>query len=213
MENPDQVRSKSRFHLTKRKLIIALIGASLALLSISIYLASKKSPTPPVPAPTPPPKALDLETKTWPEYKSEVAPLAFKYPPQAQIIKRENETTVRYTGQTQGSDPELHDAISISFSVKKIEGSKSLREIVQEDMQRIKDSPAQEVITQIEQVTINNINGYKFKSKGMGEFSHIYLPIDEESYLKITDGTIDPADQGFDQVVKKILNTITISSD
>lgn len=112
-----------------------------------------------------------------------------------------------FAGKTQQMNTEFYDGISVRFSLNSLDG-RSLRSIVEEDKKEIDD--VVETISEISETTIGDMEGYSYTVEGLGMYRKIYLAADTQRYFEITDFTTDPQNEGYDEVVRNMLNTLEI---
>lgn len=147
----------------------------------------------------------------WQTYTSDEHGFTIQYPPDVDVEQRQvgGIQFIKY-GPTQTEGTEVFDAISVVIDTG-ILGGVSLREYVDMRQQESDNEPIVESVSTVEQVTVGEYSGYQYTIVGLGEFTYIYLPKGENSYVQITNGTVDPTDQGFAETVELMLSTLQIN--
>jgi len=157
--------------------------------------------TAPLPTPTP-----DL-LANWLTFSKESFCYSFKYPRE---VTFNDEEIVRLSlwGPTQKQDTEFYDGLSLTFSDPLQVGNSSLSDFVESKVAAVQTEGIAEVTKPKEAILINGLNGFTFTIKGLGTFQNIYLQSPDKSCtVEITNATVDPTNQGFQEIVDKILST------
>ena len=151
-------------------------------------------------------------TADWHTYQKEGIPFTFKYPKNAVLWGREEDVIqISLWGPTQKSDAELSDGLSLRFYLPKTFDSKSLRDYVGAVRGEYATGESIVEISEVEEITLNRLAGYTFSTKYLGNqgAKHIYLqsPHQPKVFVEIVDATLDPTDQGFEEIADQILST------
>lgn len=193
-------------------LSLLLLGAVLLLwFTTSSNLNTQSSS--PNPGPSQSPIGSDTRIPDdWHTFTSNEHDFIVQYPMDMRVQDRQRDA-IRFIkfGPTQRENTEVYDAISLRFNSGSLEG-KSLEDFVRSKIEEARATSEAQVIAEIEPVTIAGYNGFKYRLRGLGESTHIYLPKGENGYLMIVDATVDPQNQGFARTVDMMLSTLKIGT-
>lgn len=107
-------------------------------------------------------------------------------------------------GPTQEEETGFYDGISLQISDPMQIGEVPFDQYVEEKIQEI--SVHTDEISDKLPISIANSEGYTFTTSGMGQSRYYYLRSPDEVWaVEIIDSTIDPTNQGFEEVVQEIL--------
>ena len=110
-------------------------------------------------------------------------------------------------GPTQEADTEFYDGMVVVFQKMPLEG-KTLAAIVEENRAIYIDiQGADAQVSSIKNVWVGEATGLSF-SEQSGEY--IFLPISTDSYLSIANLTSDPGELGYEEIAKKIVESVKI---
>jgi len=147
-------------------------------------------------------------TESWLEYKKEGVGFSFKYPADMAI----NEVSpgfvkIRKDGPNQGGHEEFVDGIFLWFRSLDA-GDLTLKQAADETYISLKE----ETNVSFPVVgSLGGVAGYTFRIKGSVGLDYYYLPLGENLFLEVVNGTKDPTSQGFNSIADKILATLVIS--
>lgn len=192
MEAPMPTTPSCSSCCSSKNKFLCILGAALlaALVGISAYLYGQKSvvcrcdfPTPFAPETTPAPEitAIRDETASWKIYTNKLLNYSLKYPLDWDKLEADNGNYVRFF---EGAySPNLPTPqVYISILAKANPSRKSLQEWLQNENLL----PAKEDIhNQVENITIDGIEGIKIFTNDNGGQSTIYLP-NKDTILQIT---------------------------
>jgi hypothetical protein len=155
------------------------------------------------PSPTP---TVD-PIKGWQTYSSDEDCFSVKYPEKVAFKMQGNLAHLSVWGPTQKKDTGFYDGISLTFSSPLVINV-SLKDYVDDKINGSKEFG--EIIKPREEIVVNGVKGYTYTSQGMGTFKNIYLQAEDKSCaVEITNSTVDPMNQGYQETVGKILSTFT----
>ena len=110
-------------------------------------------------------------------------------------------------GPTQEADTEFYDGMVVVFQKMPLEG-KTLAVIVEENRAIYIDIQGVDAgVSPIKKVSIGGVEGLSF-SEQTGEY--IFLPVSTDSYLSIANLTSDPGGLGYEDIAKKIIESVKI---
>lgn len=193
-------------------IVIMMVVAVVTLIGGAYYLdlgAQKNNiePTPVVditPSSTPPTTSTD-ETANWKTYSNQNIAFTFKYPPNVELTE-ENVIRLSLWGPTQGPETEFYDGLSLSFSLPYL-NEIPLKQEVQEEVDKLKmNSPEDITVTGPYEIQVAGYKGYGYDVKGYGIARVYFIRSPKDYTVKITDGTVDPTNQGYFKIVDQILS-------
>jgi len=110
-------------------------------------------------------------------------------------------------GPTQEADTEFYDGMVVVFQKMPLEG-KTLAVIVEENRSIYIDVQGAEAqVSPVKKISVAGVEGLSF-SEQTGEY--IFLPVSTDSYLSIANLTSDPGELGYEEIAKKIVDSIKI---
>lgn len=131
-----------------------------------------------------------------------------KYP--EEMTARIEEASVFYLskwGPTQKKDTELYDGISLRFQPFELPDI-DLEAYVQDKVQETETEGMAEIISPPVPINIGDYKGLTYTSRGLGTHKYIYIQSSDKIMLmEIIDSTVDPNNQGFQQITDQILST------
>ena len=143
--------------------------------------------------------------KEWQTYSSEGGCFSFKYPQEVEYKMQGDLAHLSILGPTQKEDTEFFDGMSLTFS-SLLAIDVSLKDYVDSKVDESKQFG--EIIKPNAEIIVNGIKGYTYTSQGLGIFESIYLQAEDKSCaVEITNSTVDPTNQGYQETVDKILST------
>ena len=145
--------------------------------------------------------------KGWQTYSSDEDCFSVKYPEEVTFKMQGGLAHLSVWGPTQKKDTGFYDGISLTFSPP-LAINISLKDYVDDKINESKEFG--EIIKPREEIVINGVKGYTYTDQGMGTFKNIYLQAEDKSCtVEITNSTVDPTNQGYQETVDKILSTFT----
>ena len=110
-------------------------------------------------------------------------------------------------GPTQKADTEFYDGMVVVFQKMPLEG-KTLAVIVDENRSIYIDIQGAEAqVSPVRNINVGGVAGLSF-SEVNGEY--LFLPVSTDSYLSIANLTSDPGNLGYEEIAKKIIDSIKI---
>ncbi len=144
-------------------------------------------------------------------YISQEAGFHMEYPEEVTIEEKASGYTSFYlSGPTQREDTEFYDGISIRIQQEELEEGITLEKQAQTLAEQ--DSELGEVTEEVQEVTLNGVQGYTYSSQTIGSEITSYLleyP-DSNQYLHVINGTADPENQGYEKTAQQMLETIEL---
>jgi hypothetical protein len=114
-------------------------------------------------------------------------------------------------GPTQQRDTEFYDGVSVTIYSKTLAEDETLREIVDAEVAQIRDIG--EVLEPVTATALAGLSGYTFRAYTVGApMDRIYLALDDSRVLVINTGAPDPENQGFAQLVARMLDSLRIAT-
>lgn len=133
--------------------------------------------------------------------------LSMQYPPEMEL--RENEdgsVSMVIIGPSQSLGTEIYDGLILNMSTNTYTGD--FASFVKSEHAKNNNEEAISKVGELGERTVGNRKGYEFFIEGLGRFTLIYLPINENKYLQISYLLEDPKTQGFAMTLDKIFGTI-----
>ena len=141
----------------------------------------------------------------WLIYSGSNTCYSFKYPSNLSI-DLENGPELTLSGPTQKQNTEIYDGIYIHFSSPLNLGGKTLSQYIDSSIEEAKI--VGQLLKPKQGITVNGIAGFKYTFQGLGTFEHFVLQSkDQKCTVDITNGTVDPTNQGYQKTVNQILST------
>jgi hypothetical protein len=148
-----------------------------------------------------------LPMASWNVYSSST--YRIRYPADVELKERDaSGISLSKWGPTQGEGTEYFDALLLAIQPFEISNT-DLETYVDGQIKTLNpDNEVVKLISEIEPTTIGNYSGYTFTIEGLGIFKYTYLQsTDKNMIVEIVDGTIDPGNLGFEELVNQILST------
>lgn len=110
-------------------------------------------------------------------------------------------------GPTQRQGTELYDGISLTIQRGSFEAG-SFDAFVQNEYVEEQDSPTNSGLSELRERTMLGRRGYEYVVTGLGEFTHVYLPLEGKRYAHIYYLVEDPEGDDFAQILSDMLSTL-----
>jgi hypothetical protein len=157
------------------------------------------------PTDTPTPSADP--TASWNVYSTST--YTIRYPADVELKERDaGGVSLSKFGPTQVENTEIFDALLLAFQT--FESSNvDLETYVDGQIKALNpDNEVIKLISGAKPTAIGNYSGYTFTIEGVGTFKYTYLQsTDKTMIVEIIDGTIDPGNLGFEDLVSQIQST------
>ena len=141
----------------------------------------------------------------WLTYSGSNTCYTFEYPPNLSL-NLENGAVLTFSGPTQEQNTEIYDGIYLNFSLPLNLGGKTLSQYIDSSIEEAKI--VGQLLKPKQEITINGIAGFTYTFQGLGIFEHFVLQSDDQKCaVDITNGTVDPTNQGFQKTIDQILST------
>jgi len=194
----------------KNKSFYGILGTTIILITIAVYTSTNPKTPNRLPVPTP---TSELSVKNIPEgwktYTSQNLGFALAYPSLMEIIEHEDGTvTFVLLGPTQSKGTEMYDGVSINFSSQNFEGD--FKEFIEKEWKLKKEDEIYTEVGEIKESDIAVKKGLTYSVSSLGNFDLIFIPTSDNKYLQITMLVEDPKNQGFEEISKKILDSLAI---
>ena len=196
--------------MLKNKSFYGILGTTIILITIAVYTSTNPKTPNRLPVPTP---TSELSVKNIPEgwktYTSQNLGFALAYPSLMEIIEHEDGTvTFVLLGPTQSKGTEMYDGVSINFSSQNFEGD--FKEFIEKEWKLKKEDEIYTEVGEIKESDIAVKKGLTYSVSSLGNFDLIFIPTSDNKYLQITMLVEDPKNQGFEEISKKILDSLAI---
>lgn len=207
------------------KILIALAVLTIAVaIGAYVYFTSRgpqssedQAPTPTeIPITPTPTEVLSSPTPTatssaipedWETYSSTETGFSLSHPPDMEIsTNQDGSISFSKLGPTQTEGTELFDGISLNIESGDL-SENSFSTFVENRHEEAQDSPVSE-IGELTEGTLDGKTTYQYIETGLGVFTHIYIPFEENSYVHVSLLVEDPSGQGFEETAEKIISSI-----
>lgn len=146
--------------------------------------------------------------ENWLTYRDSNSCYTFKYPSNLSL-DLENGVVLTLSGPTQEQNTEIYDGIYLHFSLPLNLEGKTLGQYIDSGIEEAKI--VGQMLKPKQEITNNGIKGFTYTFQGLGIFEHFVLQSeDHKCAVDITNGTVDPTNQGFQNTVDQILSTLEI---
>ncbi|OGM22383.1 hypothetical protein A2961_00775 [Candidatus Woesebacteria bacterium RIFCSPLOWO2_01_FULL_39_21] len=196
--------------MLKNKSFYGLLGIVIILITIAVYASTNPKTPNTLSIPTSTPKISVKNTpEGWKTYTSQNLGFALAYPSLMEIREHEDGTvTFVLLGPTQSKGTEMYDGISINFSNQSFEGD--FKEFIEKEWKLKKEDEIYTEVGEIKESDIAVKKGLTYSVSSLGNFDLIFIPTSDNKYLQITMLVEDPKNQGFEEISKKILDSLAI---
>lgn len=143
----------------------------------------------------------------WIMHESEEYGFSFKYPPDMDLEMQGDMIRVDLWGPTQRPDTELYDGILISIWRPPNDQNIDLKQFADQGLENQLAFEG-EMIQPVTHKTYGEIEGYEFSVVSLGEFTTFYFENLNDEIIEISYFVEDPANQGFEETLKKILGSL-----
>jgi hypothetical protein len=150
----------------------------------------------------------------WQTYISPEWEFAINHPSDVKIELTQNGVHFLKLGPTQSTGTELFDGLSLLVFTAQLQNI-SFEAFAQQEHAKLKNDPIYESVSDLSDVKVANYEGYSFTADGLGKSTTYYLKNGEKGYIKITDMTVEPANQNrdFKKTVTQMLNSFQITTN
>jgi len=200
-------------------IIVVLIGIGICAYFVLAPLLERKAVVPaslsqpssqtPDQGSVRPTDTQDTAALDWVIYEN--TPLGFSITHPADLPPQEQAETIVFSkwGPSQQRGTEFYDGISLIFENGQYEGS--FLSLVQGELAKTKEWPTYESSTDLEAVAVAGREAWSFKVVSMLESTYIYIKKNDHEFFRISNNTQDPTDQGFEQIVDRMLDSLQLN--
>lgn len=154
---------------------------------------------------------ISMDTENWTEYENRELGFSVKYPPELNLEENEKRTSFTYWGPSQREGTELYDGISFTVRDDVYSSDISLEQYVGSKLNEARITG--EIIKPMATTTLGGATGYSYTVQSLGEITHIVLPANGNEVLDVYYLAPDPGDNGFQDVVGRMLGTFEVLPD
>lgn len=134
---------------------------------------------------------------------------SMKYPSEVTQSEKDGYVTFTQWGPTQKDQTEFYDGINILIKTGSLNGQ-TLTDYVNKEVENSKQNG--DILEYPKTANIAGVSGLQYKASGLGSFTYYYVPIKNDNFLQIIDGTNDPTNVGFAKTVAVMLSTLQITN-
>lgn len=143
----------------------------------------------------------------WEVYTNPDIGFSIKYDPDLKISQRAKQDISLYMyGPTQKGETEMYDGLTLSFRRAQFTGS--IDDYVQKEMGQF--SAIGQITTPLHDITINNTPAKSFSASGVGDYTVIFVPLDDTSVIEVAYIDPDPGSLGFQKDIDLMLSTFEL---
>lgn len=165
----------------------------------------------PSPSATPTTVIESDPTASWNTYTSEEHGFTISYPEEITVDEPAQIDGIRFyvLGPTQTEGTEMFDGISMNINTDTFTED-DFHDFVDAEYEETSTDPMTSEISDLEHVEIGGHEAHRFTVSALGEFTHIYIELDDKRYAHITYLVEDPTDQGYEDIVNQMLSSLVI---
>jgi hypothetical protein len=153
-----------------------------------------------------------IESKTeWKTYVNKKFGIQIRYPKEIKLIEDpDGSFGFSLWGPSQTEGVELYDGIAVGFTAQEL-GDMTLQEYAKSQVRQMKANNLN-ILLPLKETRIGDQDCFMVRVRGLGEFRYIYL-VNKQSntVIQIEDGTRDPTNKGFQEIVDTILSTLAFN--
>lgn len=196
-------------------LIIFGIVAFFYFKNQNTFSLTDADPTTPLPAETTstisPTSPVPVIPEEWEAFNSVKYDFVIRYPSDVNHDTTAEGERFFKTGPTQSLGTELYDGISVTIYSEGL-GDDTFDTFVQSKFKEMRNDPVNSQVSEIRKITIAGKNGYAFDVQSLGDSTHMFLPKENDEYLAIVDGTVEPTNrkQIYRTIVDRMLSSILL---
>jgi hypothetical protein len=147
-------------------------------------------------------------TADWETYIDEKGIYTIKYPSDFKTETQREIFILSKWGPDQKPNTELYDGLSLNFSFDpSLKNIDDLKTSVNNFISSLASENISDITKEMTNISIGEYSGYTFTSQGLGTHTYIFLQSPFGGAIQITNSTIDPNNQGFQDTVNQILST------
>jgi len=145
----------------------------------------------------------------WETYSS--IPLSFSISHPSDLLPKKQSETIVFSkwGPSQKEDTEFYDGLQLTLSFGSYDGA--FESLVNQKLEEIKDWPTYVSSTDIKALTLADKEAYSFEAITMGKATYYFIKKSPTEYFEIIDATNDPTDQGFKEIITKMLISLKLN--
>ena len=146
----------------------------------------------------------------WLIYTSPKFNFALGYPKTMQVREAGSKAvSFILLGPTQGSaGSEIFDGFILTFTEDVYSGG-SFANFVESERNSQANDPINQSVSSISQKAVGNHNGLTFSVSGFGDYTYLYFPASNNSYIQVAYIAADPDNSGYQSTIDKIISTLT----
>ena len=142
-------------------------------------------------------------------FTSEKIGFSMKYPSEVTQSEKDGYITFTQWGPTQKDQTEFYDSINILIKSGSLNGQ-TLTDYVNKEVENSKQNG--DILEYPKTVILAGVSGLQYKARGLGSFTYYYVPLKNDNFLQIIDGTNDPTNLGFAKTVEVMLSTLELTN-
>jgi len=138
-------------------------------------------------------------------YESEDMGFSMKYDPSL-TVQEDSEKEVRLyrNGPTQTGQTEMYDGMMLS--IQKIDAPDGVQSYIDTQVGLVSESAT--VTTPLHEDILNGLQTQTFSASGLGDFTTIYIPLDDSTLFELSYMIVDPTGVGFQEMMDAMLSSM-----
>lgn len=153
------------------------------------------------------------EAAAWDTYRNEEVGYTISYREDMEVGTSQSPygAVARFSlwGPTQEANTEFYDGVSVSIYARTLAEDETLEDVIGDEVGQTEQIG--EVLEPVSTTTLAGLAGRHFRSYTVGApQDRYYLQLNENTLLVVSAGAPDPTEQGYEQVVAQMLNSLEI---
>lgn len=145
--------------------------------------------------------------ENWKTYISDSMNFSMNYDPSLTVqVDHEAEVRFFHNGPTQKGQTEMYDGMLLS--IQKIKASDGVQLYIDTHVQEVSESAT--ITVPLHEGILNGLPMQTFDASGLGDFTTIFIPVDDRSLLELSYMVIDPTNVGFLKTMDMMLSSINL---
>ncbi len=176
----------------KKRVLLPVLGGIIAVAWVLIPSLNPKSSIP----------------SDWEVYINPTIGFSIRHDPDLKYSERSKIDISFYSwGPTQTDGTEIYDGLIISF--RKVRLTASTEEYIQSQIEQFQN--AGQITETLHDIKINKTSAKAFSASSLGDFTVIFVPLDDKNLIEISYLAPDPGKLGFQKKIDQMLFTFNLT--
>ena len=143
----------------------------------------------------------------WKMYTNNDMGFSMAYDPSL-TVQQDNDNEVRFyrNGPTQKGQTEMYDGMLLS--VQKITAPEGVQAYIDTHIKEVAESST--ITAPLRTGMLNGLSIQTFDASGLGDFTTIFIPVDDANLFELSYMVVDPTNAGFQETMDAILSSISL---